>query len=276
MGFFTKSRPPEELTCREYLAVALPGPRTEALAISCIQQLADAPIAAPECYGDVLTPERLADGSAVVRDTMRQDRDLSAWVARKTMMTVNQLVRGDDASLELREGGESEVLVLALAAAGISDGVSPRITREPGVTGPSPDSQQAALNLAATALAVLRASLGTASPPEKALYEDLYTGHSGEDVEHKGYEISAWGAVLAGRLVNRGVPVMRFAERYRSVPRMERPGWYPNPAKTGEIIGGEAQFQRFWDGSAWTDRVRILKGREWSEHTLSLHGPPTG
>jgi hypothetical protein len=52
-------------------------------------------------------------------------------------------------------------------------------------------------------------------------------------------------------------------------------GWYPNPQNTGEISGDDVQFERWWNGNDWTDRVRMRQGRGWQEAQMSMFIPQT-
>ena len=61
---------------------------------------------------------------------------------------------------------------------------------------------------------------------------------------------------------------------YRDVPAMDGSGWYPNPAKKGGLVNGDAVFQRFWDSIAWTDQIRIRDGKRWTTGSISLHAEP--
>jgi hypothetical protein len=43
---------------------------------------------------------------------------------------------------------------------------------------------------------------------------------------------------------------------------LEFPGWYADPLF--------AKAERYWDGTDWTSRMRVLEGRRWHEHTIAL------
>lgn len=281
MGFFKRSPPPpEELTSRRYLELAPPGPRTEALASSCVLRMLRTPSSAADRYGELITIDELQSGTSLVRDIMVQDRDLSAWVARKSLVQLNAFLRGQGAGEDMSKGGWNKNTLLALTAVGIEptgidrSGEAALRISTPG--NPSSEKDQAAaLHMASAALAVLFAALGNPSAREKRFYVELYTGEGGKDVETKGYQITAWTSILEGRLINADVLSIRFQHDYSEIPAMWCAGWYPNPYNTGAIINGDAQVQRFWDGSAWTDRQRILRGGSWTEVVASLHDDPT-
>ena len=55
---------------------------------------------------------------------------------------------------------------------------------------------------------------------------------------------------------------------------MTEAGWYPNPFNYGDLVGGDATYQRQWDGADWTSRIRQRNGRGWNESTHSLATPP--
>ena len=277
MGLFKKAeQPPEERTCREYLAVAPPGPRTTALAASCVMQIAETPLTAHERFGELLTLHELESASQLVRHIMYQDRDLSAWIARKSIVQLKSIFGSPGMSGDF--AGDFD---LGFASVGVRAPGDHKTFIRQNPTAPWEDMH---VNPAAALGSIVIGLLGTlaARPGERRssaswdIYEDLYTGASGDDVEGLGYDITAWVSVLIGRLLNtqRLADTPLFGPTYRHAPAMSQPGWYPNPGKTGDIIDGDAQFQRYWDG-AWTDRIRIKEGHRWTEGATSLHAPPT-
>lgn len=273
MGLFTRTRPPEDDACRRYLELAPPGPRTGALAASCVLRTMPHPVAAS--YGALLTPADLDAGIEIVREVLRQDRDLSAWIARKAMVQMNFALDGGVNQEDMSARGLGPGLPLGLQAVGLTlDGDRIVVWEE------SSASEQvdpaSAIATASSALAVLHAAVAPdATPAERELYQDLYTGESGRDVESLGYEIAAWASIAVARTANAGLLPQSFDPAFRDVPAMPAAGWYPNPGKTGPIVQGEAAFQRYWDGAAWTDRARVRQGRDWTTVSLSLHAPPT-
>jgi hypothetical protein len=108
-------------------------------------------------------------------------------------------------------------------------------------------------------------------------YVNLYTGEDGSDVEGFAYELIAWFAAVLARLGNRGLvssEAPQFNTAFGRVPRLTRPGWYPNPPKFGDTSSGDAEVQRYWDGAQWTARARVRRGRDWQEMEHSLHSIP--
>jgi hypothetical protein len=142
----------------------------------------------------------------------------------------------------------------------------------------SPEEVKQANAFATISFSVLRAFiLGREAVSEYRLYVKLYTGAPDMDAEAVAYDVVAWTAIAVGRLMNQnlvrpGFPLM--APNFRHVPPMEKPGWYPNPAKIGGIVNGDAVLQRFWDGDAWTDQVRMRQGKRWATGSDSLHDEP--
>jgi hypothetical protein len=239
-------------------------------------QITETPLADREQFGALLTLHELEPASQLVREIMYQDRDLSAWIARKSIVQLKSIFGTQGMS-----GDFARDFDLGFDGVGVQAPGDHKIFIRQNPTAPLEDMRA---NPAAALGSIVIGLLGTlaAKPGERrssaswGIYEDLYTGASGDDVEGLGYDITAWVSVLIGRLLNTeqlaSTPL--FGPSYRQAPSMPQPGWYPNPGKTGDIIEGDAQFQRYWDG-AWTDRVRIRKGRHWTEATISLHASPT-
>ncbi len=278
MGLFKSQSAADDQTCRDYLAGAPPGPRTTALAASCVVQISETPLATSEQFGRLLTVAELLPASELVGKIMVQDRDLSAWIARKSVVQIKSILGSSLMSGDFARDFDTAFASVGLEAPGGGEiRVAPRAVRPPQT-----DELQAggAVGLGLTFVGLLNVIV--AAPGNRqtssgwAAYEDLYTDARREDAETMGYDVTAWVSVLIGRLLNTGrisgeIPL--FAEAYRRTPPMRDPGWYPNPGKTGEISDGIAQFQRFWD-DGWTERVRIRDGRKWKEHLLTLHAPP--
>lgn len=279
MGLFSRSSPPDAPPSRRYLRLAPPGPRTETLASACVARLRESPAASASRYGDVVTADELGSAVEVVREVMTQDRDLSAWVARKSMVQLNALLRGQGTGEDMSKGGPGDNTLLALTAVGLEPaGLADSGEVALHISAPEKLAEKdraAALGVASAALAVLFAALGSPTAREKRFFVDLYTGESGTDVETKAYKITAWTAILGARLMNADVLTARFQHDYREIPAMWCAGWYPNPYNTGGIVNGDAQLQRFWDGSAWTDRARLRQRAGWTERIMSLHDDPT-
>lgn len=266
------SRQSEDETSRRYLASAPPGPRTEVLTSACTQHVRELPVAAAGQFGKAVTVAGIEPASGLVRKIMYQDRDLSAFVARKIMQHLKVI------ALDYMSGTLEEDIATFASAMGF---VTPA---EPDLVGQARDTLSAeevkqANALASVSFSVLRAfTMGREAGAEYRLYVKLYTGAPDMDAEAVAYDVIAWTAIAIGRLMNRdlvrpGFPMM--APNFRNVPAMDKPGWYPNPPKLGGIVNGDAVFQRFWDGTAWTDQVRIRQGRGWTTGSVSLHDEPT-
>src|SRR5262249_12790121 len=105
-----------------------------------------------------------------------------------------------------------------------------------------------------------------AEAPDQKVYENMFRAMPGDQVSGFTYGLITWFAIRLGRRLNSG-KVMRGGllddATYRNVVPMNEPGWYPNPMNAGEIIGGDATRQRYWDGDRWTDRARKRQGRKW-------------
>lgn len=267
------SRQSDDETSRRYLASAPPGPRTEVLASACTQQVRELPVAAANQFGKAVTLAGIEPASSLVRKIMHQDRDLSAFIARKIMVHFKVM-----ASSYMAGTLEENIAAFALAM-----GFSPPAEPRPGLTAQargtlSPEDAQQANAFSTISFSVLRAVIvGSEAEAEYRLYVKLYTGAPDMEAEVVAYDVIAWTAIALGRLLNRnlirpGFPMM--APHFRYVPAMDRPGWYPNPAKLGGIVNGDAVFQRFWDGIAWTDQVRMRQGRNWATGHNSLHDEP--
>lgn len=274
MGLFSKARTRENEMSRHYLAEAPLGPRTDNLAGACVAQLRDSPLASAAIYGEPVTTAALEPAIEHVRYVMRQDRDLSAWIARKSLYILAKIPEIGGSVTDPQGWPEPAFAAMGLKSAGPAQA---QLTLGAGEDLSETD-RASVVRLGSMARWVLSAATyGQASwlPSVRAPLEDLYTGASGEDVESKAYAITAWTSVATGRLLNSGRahhPVFRL---WGEVPVMSEGGCYPNPAKNGDVSAGDAQFQRYWDGSAWTDRVRVRQGNGgWNSFTSSLHASP--
>jgi len=263
----------EHETSRQYLAAAPPGPRANNLASACALQIKETALAHPSRFGELATVAALTPTTEIVRSVMAQDRDLSAWIVRKSAVLMDSVFQIGMA------GNVGEKLDASLAAVGLefNEGVSVR-EEAPELSSVDRDGATGLGTSALGLLAVVTSPASAWQPDERRFYENLFTGANGEDVEELAYTITAWVSVVLGRLLNTnrvkaGLPF--FDPIYRDVPSMPRSGWFPNPAKQGDVSSGDAEFQRYWDGGQWTSRVRIRQGQNWSEHQLSLHDPPS-
>lgn len=268
-----RPRKSDDETSRRYLASAPPGPRTDVLASACTQQIRELPVAGADQFGKAVTVAGIEPASGLVRKIMYQDRDLSAFIARKIMTHFK-------AAASSFMAGSLEENVGAFASA---MGFTTPTDSQPALVaqarhGLSPEDAKEANALATISFSVLRAvTVGSDAGAEYRLYVKLYTGSPDMDAEAVAYDAIAWTAIALGRLANRNLIRPEFpmmAPNFRDVPAMERPGWYPNPPKRGDIVNGDAVFQRFWDGIAWTDQVRIRQGGHWTTGCVSLHDEP--
>jgi len=233
------------------------------------------PIAQPDCVGRLVTSESLDEASSLVREIMIQDRDLSAWVARKALVQFKAVADGW-MSGDFGHAFEAGYAAMGLHAA--TGGGNVRILD--GRDESTQEQREGAGAMGALAINLLLAITSDPARRDHAawrIYENLYTGADGTDVETLAYEIVAWVSVLLARLSNAGslvgeVPFLN--SQYRVVPIMAQAGWYPNPPNVGPIVMGDATFQRYWDGT-WTDRVRARSARgDWELLSMSLHGRP--
>jgi len=269
--------PSVEQTSRRYLASAPPGPRTELLAAAAVFRALPFPCADIDRLGTIVDRQELHMATEEVRSLMVQDRDLAAQLARKVLLQLNALLRGDGPNQDMVEGDRSGHMTLyALKEVGLravvpADGGD--VTLEVSAM-PAPAEADAAVatRIARQAIAVLFSVLGHGSPRERQFYVGLHTGRGDIDVETVAYQIAAWGVILTARLVNACV-IAGFRPEYARVVPLAAPGWYPNPFNTGPIVDGDASIQRFWD-TQWTDRVRVRKSGRWVGQTHSLHDPP--
>ena len=267
------SRQSEDETSRRYLASAPPGPRTEVLATACTQHIRELPVAAAGQFGRAITMADIAPASGLVRQIMYQDRDLTAFIARKVVVHFKQMALGY-MSGDLEENQAAFESAMGFAASG---GPRPSLTAQ-AQNELSPEEINQANTLATLSFSVLLAVIiGREAAAEYRFYTKLYTGAQDMDAEAVAYDVIAWTAIALGRLMNRnlirpGFPMM--TPDYRDVPAMNGSGWYPNPAKLGGLVNGDAVFQRFWDGIAWTDQIRIRDGKRWTTGSISLHAEP--
>lgn len=274
MGFFKRS-PREAEHSRRYLQLAPPGPRTLSLSISCVLKMLPVPVTAKARYGDVVTVDEIQHAASIVHEVMAQDRDLSAWVARKSVVQLNAMLGGVGKDEDMVDAGLSSNMFRGLQAVGIelddvsSEGDAALKLIAPEGDGSEPGDHSAALDVATSAMAILLAALGRTPAEERQEYEALYINST--SAESKGYRIIAWSSIMSGRLMNiDAIPQFQPIK----LPAMWGAGWYPNPSNTGRIVGGDAQAQRYWDGSAWTERLRIFQSGRWTERAHSLHHVP--
>jgi Protein of unknown function (DUF2510) len=272
MGFFSRPDDREPSHSARYLQNAPPGTRADHLTAAATLQARELPVAAADKYGDLLTVAALAPASERVAQMMAKDRDLSAWIARKSAVALASMLQSGMA------GTFEENLDEAFASAGLE--IAERVRSRNGAAALPEIEREAAEALGVAVLGLLKIVTSNPSqwePSDRAWYESLYTGADGQDVEGFAYELIAWSSVVVSRLLNsnrldQSLPMLQPA--YREPPAFLGAGWYPNPPKHGQVFRGEAQIQRYWDGDRWTDRVRMSDGRSARELTHSLHDKP--
>lgn len=274
MGLFSSKNSEDEI-CKKYLATAPIGSRIDVLAAACAHQVRDLPVSTASSFGLPLTIEALLPASECVRGLLVQDRDLSGTTARKAMQHLHVVMSGF-----MQGSSYGENMDTALAAIGLLSEPQIHVSPEHRENLSSADAD-VAVAIANTALSVLRSLVlgaGEASPSEYQFYVALHTREGARDMEALAYDIIAWESVVLSRLLNtgrvaNGLPTM--ASQYSRIPAMTEAGWYPNPNRAGDIVGGVASIQRLWNGFEWTEQVRIRQGKSWETTAVSLRSAPT-
>ena len=253
---------------RTYLGRANGRLRKSAITLACVNQVMTLPVAAAESFGQPLAHWLgLQPASDVVHDLLRQDRSLAAWVARDCLVTLDALLHGMDPS-------QDDALETALGAAGLRSG--PVIDPFEAEHVP-PKATEDVLRLANRVLSIFFAfeRADGSGRAHRGFYERMFAARS-MSAALMAHDIAAWTAVVIGRLVHTGyldeMPWM--APEFHRVPAMTVPDWYPNPFQMGEIINGEAAWQRYWDGTDWTDRIRRRGADGWREYARSMFEAP--
>jgi hypothetical protein len=236
-------------TGRDYLRRAGGHLRKSVLAFACLNKVMSLPVADATRFGSpVANALGLRPASNAVRDILRQDQALAAWIARDCVVAM-------DALLGTMRAPRGVALETAMAAAGLWPG--------PGTDVPEP-----AAVLSRRVIAMLAGIRGN----DRAFYERLFATRN----PCAAYEITAWTGTVIGRLHGTGhLPDLPWmSAEFHTVPPMLTPGWYPNPYLMGEILAGEATWQRHWNGNDWTDRIRMRGRTGWQEQTKSLFEAP--
>jgi hypothetical protein len=269
MGLFgSKPKEPVDDTAKRYLATAPPGARTEVLTSACFLQATRLQVAAADRRGSVVPHSELAPVDELVRATLRQDRAMVPHVARKTVLNLS--VMGEAASCATF----ADWMVMLRGTNGVRTGSDVPLELVPGQSDPDGTGLSLAqvfdMTFRAVALGRQRATSG-----EWGFYSSLYTDPA---QEHLAVSVIAWGSVAVARLIVAGALDRRvfptLGDAYGSVPPLTAPGWYPHPKKSGRLPSGDAQFKCFWDGSDWTDRVRLWNGRSYDDATVPHRAAP--
>jgi hypothetical protein len=253
---------------RDYLLRANGYLRKSAIALACLNSVMTLPVADTASFGRPLADSLgLRPASDTVRDILFQDRSMATWIARDCLVTLDALLRTMRMSL-------SDALATTMAAAGLRPG--PVI--EPDQDGHlSPPVRAEVLALANRVIQMFFAFERTdgRSGGDRTFYELLFAART-RRAAAVAYEIAAWTGAVIGRLRGAGyLPELPWmSPEFSTVPRMICPGWYPNPYLMGEILAGEASWQRYWDGIDWTDRIRLRRMTGWREETKSLFEAP--
>jgi hypothetical protein len=236
---------------REWIGRTGGAPRKTELAVAILNRLAADSLAQAEAFGSPISPDDLAEPGAVLDEILSRERSLSASVARD----LGLLYQGFGC---LGVNRERSLASVGLAPNG----------------GEVPHVPKAAADLADAAIAIAEHfNDGGPTPRSREAYSRMFT----EQAETEGYrrvgQIACWLALAIGRLRAAGdldgdFPLFNSAKA-DPVPMLE-PGWYPNPLNAGDTSRGDAQIERFWDGSDWTSRVRTREGRGWRETEVTL------
>jgi Protein of unknown function (DUF2510) len=255
-------------TSMDYLRRANGYLRKSVIAFACINQVMTLPCSRAEEFGRPLAGSTgLRPAADLVRSIMFQDRSMAAWTARDCLVTL-------DALLCTMHPSWDDALDTAMSAAGLLPGPTIDPRRLDGV---KPGTRQDVLVLANRVISVFFAFERPNGNRcgDRTFYERLFAANSTAGAL-AAYEIAAWTGTVIGRLRDAGYldEVLWMSQEFRTVPEMTVAGWYPNPFRMGEIVGGEAGWQRFWDGSDWTERVRTRYGTGWREATTTMFQAP--
>lgn len=239
---------PVPSTGRDYLRRANGYLRKSVLTFACLNKVLTLPVADAARFGSpVANALGLRPASNAVRDILFQDQALAAWIARDCVVALDALLGTMRAPLGV-------ALETAMAAAG----------RWPGPT----DIPEPAFVLAHRVIAMFSGIRGG----DRVFYERLFATRN----PCAAYEITAWTGAVIGRLHGAGhLPDLPWmSAEFHQVPPMLTADWYPNPYLMGEILAGEATWQRYWNGNDWTDRIRMRGRTGWQEQTKSLFEAP--
>jgi hypothetical protein len=242
------SRPVDQPSAgRDYLRRANGHLRKSVIAFACLNKVMALPIADTTQFGrPIANSLGLRPASNAVRDILFQDHALAAWIARDCVVALDALLGTTCTPL-------ATAWATAMAAAGVHPGT---------------DRSEPAFVLAHRVIAMFFGLRGN----DRAFYERLFATRS----PSAAYEMTAWTGTVIGRLRGAGhLPDLPWmSAEFHTVPQMMSAGWYPNPYLMGEILAGEATWQRFWNGTDWTDRIRMRGLTGWRKQTKSLFEAP--
>lgn len=253
---------------REYLRRANGCLRKSVMALACIHRVMATPVADAASYGRPLADSLgLRSATDAVREVLYQDRSLATWIARDCLVVLDTVLGTMCMSF-------AQALDMTMAAAGLRPG-------------PTIDPAQAALldppdraDVLCLANRVISMFFAFERPDgrsggDRTFYESLFAART-QRATSVAYEIAAWTGAVIGRLRGTGhLPELPWmAPRFQTVPTMTTAGWYPNPYLMGEILAGEASWQRYWDGDDWTDQIRLRVLTGWRYETKSLFEAP--
>lgn len=247
--FFKRDSTAEPSFSRKWISQNGSRSRKNVLAVASLNRLCDATVGSSSSFGQQIRDEDLDKAVHVVATVTTQDRSLLPHVARDMALVFESLggltENKNATSRAVGQSGSTATIRVARAA---SDALAVARTIEARSNSREPSSSD----------------LGTYT----ALFEDASPeGHT------RALDIGAWVGVVTARLRTGGylsLDLPLFNRQLAEYARMDGVGWYPNPVNAGDTSDGEAQIERWWDGSDWTQRVRFRNGRRWEERQVSL------
>lgn len=223
------------------------------------------PLAESAAIGRPIADDDLTALAMIVHAGLEQDRSLAAHVAR-------------DQALQFEAFGGLTIHADALLrGVGMPTDIGSMPARSSSLRVPA---FQATVDALAMARVVARRyDEQEPEPADLAVYDQLFTTDD-EHTYQRAIRIAAWSCLALGRLRSGGhlgshADAPAFSAGHVDIPRMDAPGWYPNPVNAGDTSHGTAPVQRFWDGSDWTERWRVDRGRSWETSRSSMFVAPT-
>jgi hypothetical protein len=258
-----------ESEARRYLRSAPAGTRKDLLAVACLNQITRLPIAAPSEWGEPVTDVHgLPPAADVVRSVLRQDASMYAWVARTAMILL-------DSALTSGDGDWAATLALALESVGFAEGPALRTELRERLSEHVRERVDGLCRYSMNIFWVVAQPQLDDGKRDRQVYRHLFEDPDPRTVE-TAHDVTAWACVIVARLRGRGLieDSHLYSDAYLTPPEMDVAGWYPNPYNHGSLVRGEPEFQRFWDGDDWTDRVRFRTGGFWDEQSKPLRSMP--